>query len=1007
MKASHWFVAGCMVLAFLNLLLTGSYTGDARIASPFSSLVGGQASISQHSLSAPSANPGPPSQVVKLIFIHHSTGENWLADDNGGLGMALMNSNYFVSDTNYGWGTACPGCGGCDSAYIGSCTDIGHWWQWFRGPNSASYMSALYVESGQNAAYSRLDTDPGGPNEIIMFKSCFPNSGLQGSPGDSIPQIGSNPLRGQDAGSEHHTVANAKGIYIDLLNYFQTRPDKLFVVIAAPPLSDATYAANARVFNNWLVNDWLTGYPLNNVAVFGFYNVLTTNGGDPDTNDLNQETGNHHRWWNGVIQYKTDGDNDSNPNVLEYPTGDDHPSQAGNLKATGEFVSLLNIFYNRWKGNQTTPTATSVATSTPTATRTPTSMPTSTSTPTRTPTGMPTTTPTPTRTNSSTPGVTSTNSPTRTPTATPTSHTPTPTVTPTQGSPTWYVRPDGGSTEQCTGRVNAPYPGAGSNQPCAWDHPFRALPPGGTPRIAGGDTLIIGTGSYMMGYGAPGADNCSSDYPWGCHMPPIPSGPDPAPPTRILGAGWNTGSPSPPELWGTERADFIVDLTGSSNVEIARLEITDHSSCVEFHAGSLICQRDTYPYGPWAVTGLYAEDSANVYLRDLNIHGLAASGVHAGRLTDWTVENARIAGNGWVGWDGDIDGDDSNSGTLIFRRWTVEWNGCGETHPGGQPTGCWAQTAGGYGDGVGTGATGGNWIIEDSKFLHNTSDGLDLLYHSLGGSIILNRVHAEGNAGNQIKVTGQTTITNNVLVGNCAFFDGKSFTYNVDPCRALGNTLVVVYTGGEQVSITNSTFYGQGDGLVGAGPREGYQCNGSETLTGRNNIFLGDVDYFDPQDLTFLFYYENCPGLDFDSDYSLRCNVKNSLYVPGPHDLQANPQLVGPLLGETYGMRLTAGSPAINAGTTGGAPLIDFDSYPRSSPPDIGAYEWHKAEDMDGDGDIDTGDVQAVAGCWNRLDCPRYFDLDGDGDTDIIDVMRVAAQWGAGALRRDQPRARQ
>ena len=26
---------------------------------------------------------GPPEQTVKLIFIHHSTGENWLADDNG------------------------------------------------------------------------------------------------------------------------------------------------------------------------------------------------------------------------------------------------------------------------------------------------------------------------------------------------------------------------------------------------------------------------------------------------------------------------------------------------------------------------------------------------------------------------------------------------------------------------------------------------------------------------------------------------------------------------------------------------------------------------------------------------------------------------------------------------------------------------------------------------------------------------------------------------------------
>jgi len=170
-----------------------------------------------------------------------------------------------------------------------------------------------------------------------------------------------------------------------------------------------------------------------------------------------------------------------------------------------------------------------------------------------------------------------------------------------QGSITWYVRPDGGSTDQCTGRVNAPYPGSGTAQPCAWDHPFRALPPGGSPRISGGDTLIIATGSYMMGYGAPGADNCEAGGTWECFTPPIPSGPNQASPTRILGAGWDTGCARPPQLWGTERANFVLNLTGSNNVEVTCLEITDHSGCVEFHTtGNLACQRDTPPFGPWA-----------------------------------------------------------------------------------------------------------------------------------------------------------------------------------------------------------------------------------------------------------------------------------------------------------------------------------------------------------------------------------------------------------------------
>ena len=293
-------------------------------------------------------DPNPPQNPVRLIFIHHSTGENWLADENGGLGLALRDNNYYVSDTNYDWGPDA----------IGSYTDFGQWWLWFRGPDSSTYLNALYSESEQYSAYSRMDSSPGGENEIIMFKSCFPNSALLGEPSDPVPPIDDNPLRGQDTGSEYHTVANAKGIYMDLLEYFRTRPDKLFIVITAPPQSDPTFSSNARAFNEWLMDDWLRGYPHRNVFVFDFYNVLTTNGGNPNRNDLDQETGNHHRWWNNAIQHKTDGDKDDNPNVLEYPTEDDHPSRAGNLKATAEFLPLLNVAYNRWKGEGVSVTTT-------------------------------------------------------------------------------------------------------------------------------------------------------------------------------------------------------------------------------------------------------------------------------------------------------------------------------------------------------------------------------------------------------------------------------------------------------------------------------------------------------------------------------------------------------------------------------------------------------------------------------------------------------------------------
>jgi hypothetical protein len=291
-------------------------------------------------------NPNPPASPVKLIFIHHSTGEAWLNDYHGELGLELRDNNYFVSDTNSGWGP--------DG--IGDTTDIGHWWSWFSGPSRETYMSALYAESDQHCSYTRLETDPGGPNRIVMFKSCFPNSHLGGSISDPVPDIEDNPLRDQDAYSEYHTVPNARGIYIDLLDYFSQHPEKLFVAIAAPPLrsgdTSPEAAANARDFNNWLTNEWLVGYPLHNVFLFDFYNVLTSNGGstridDPNVNDFGWADGNHHRLAAGAIEHMQTIPH----NYLAYWTGDSHPSAAGDQKATGEYAPLLNVAYHCWNGD--------------------------------------------------------------------------------------------------------------------------------------------------------------------------------------------------------------------------------------------------------------------------------------------------------------------------------------------------------------------------------------------------------------------------------------------------------------------------------------------------------------------------------------------------------------------------------------------------------------------------------------------------------------------------------
>ncbi len=283
------------------------------------------------------ADATPPASTVKLVFIHHSTGGHWLADSNadnpyGELGTALKNNNYFVSATNYCWG---PG-------EIGSRTDIVNWLEWFTGSERDTVMSALYIETGPNFAdcddnsfgsWTRL-ADPGGENAVVLFKSCFPNSNLYGNP-DDPPAASPN--------NWEFSVGNAKAIYNDILAYFATRQDKLFVVVTAPPMTEAEYcedplskaqrAANARAFNDWLDDDWLDGYSHHNVAVFDYFNVLT----HPE---------NHHRVVEGVVEHTT---SPLSGNFAYYPSGDSHPDTEGQQKATLEFAPLLNVFYNNWR----------------------------------------------------------------------------------------------------------------------------------------------------------------------------------------------------------------------------------------------------------------------------------------------------------------------------------------------------------------------------------------------------------------------------------------------------------------------------------------------------------------------------------------------------------------------------------------------------------------------------------------------------------------------------------
>ena len=245
-----------------------------------------------------------PSSPLNLLFIHHSCGGQWLADkgpDNckdcickshpngGGLRKLLEKNGYRVHEASY-------------NSIIGQKTDIKDWPPKFRDEMDRILRTKMQDEL----------LPEGQINNIVVFKSCFPNNNFP----------------------DDQSVKRAKEAYLSLLPFFRKHPEILFVAVSAPPLvrpcshplkglikkmlgkckSIDSTGRRAREFNNWLKDiesGWLSKYDLNNVVVFDYYDILTKNG---------------------------------KSNWAEYPTSwtDSHPNSDGNKMATRQFVPFLN-----------------------------------------------------------------------------------------------------------------------------------------------------------------------------------------------------------------------------------------------------------------------------------------------------------------------------------------------------------------------------------------------------------------------------------------------------------------------------------------------------------------------------------------------------------------------------------------------------------------------------------------------------------------------------------------
>ena len=118
-----------------------------------------------------------------------------------------------------------------------------------------------------------------------------------------------------------------------------------------------------------------------------------------------------------------------------------------------------------------------------------------------------------------------------------------------------------------------------------------------------------------------------------------------------------------------------------------------------------------------------------------------------------------------------------------------------------------------------------------------------------------------------------------------------------------------------------------------------------------------------------------------------------------PGNIDADPLFIDPGAGNYH---LAAYSPAVDAGDPGfvaGKAETDIDGDPRvvGGRVDMGADEFRRPGDVDGDGTVGIVDFLALLGAWGPcpgppVPCPA--DVDGDLAVGITDLLALLANWG-------------
>jgi Putative Ig domain len=467
---------------------------------------------------------------------------------------------------------------------------------------------------------------------------------------------------------------------------------------------------------------------------------------------------------------------------------------------------------------------------------------------------------------------------------------------------TWYIRSDGGTNTQCTGKTNAAYPGSGSGQACAFNHPYQMLDSSGNwSSFASGDTIQFADSASASHTYYMGEQNSGVGTDWsaqislcakganngtGCILPAPPSG-TASQHTRILGQ--NAGSchdsahthlVNPTVLSGIDNAFAVLDTRGTNYVDISCIEVTQPDTCTTIQGSGQCSSTSNYVhYGGIILNYMTEQGPSNLTLQDVAVVGVAGSGILGSHLNKassdvFSATDVYVIGNGQAGWNGDGGGCNTSCetvGTMNLSHVMIDWNGCVAVKPYDMTKPdtqnkfnyCYGQESGGYGDGFVQVAAGNMTLnVDHSFFRWNTQDGFDSLHLSddikTSPAIHISTSWSEGNAGQTFKLGAgsASSAINNVSISNCRVLATASnfpnnpsgwALDNADTCRAAGNHWAFQLNNATVITLENNTSVGYGTTMydVECAPLAPNCAANGATFIFRNNISKG---YPDPGD---------------------------------------------------------------------------------------------------------------------------------------------------------------